>query len=116
MLHAVAREHFNTAIVEHHRNMYGKLARGRAKHFLHALVEAKTLGGLVEACFGTEPGIGLLYVWRGGIRLRCARFWTDGRGRLQNHVRSASTAIMSAGGRAASTRSGGITRPSEISK
>ena len=42
MLHAIAGEHFEPPVVELHRNVDGDLARRRAQHFLHAVVEAQT--------------------------------------------------------------------------
>ena len=57
MLDAIAGEDFQTAVVEHDRNVHDDFARRRAQHLLHAVVQAEARGGFVESRFGGTRGL-----------------------------------------------------------
>jgi hypothetical protein len=60
VLHAIAGEYLDPAIVELHRNIHGNFLGGAAQHLAHAIVEIEPVRGLVKARFGSKPRIGLL--------------------------------------------------------
>ena len=60
MLHAIAREEFDAAVIQLHRNIYRQFAVGIAQYFANALIEAQLIGGIVEAGFSRQPWIHFL--------------------------------------------------------
>ena len=57
VLHAIAGEDLDAAVVELHGDVDGDFLGGGAEHLAHAVVELEPLRGLVEARGGGEPGI-----------------------------------------------------------
>ena len=64
MLHAIAGEHLQPPVVQHHGDVHDDLARRRPQNFLHAFIQAQALSGFIEARLGgkqrVELGVGAL--------------------------------------------------------
>ena len=60
VLHPVAGEDFQAAVVELHRDVNRDLAGRSAEDFAHAVIELEALGGFIEAHGGGEPGVGFV--------------------------------------------------------
>ena len=57
VLHAIAGEDLQPAVIELHRDVDGDLLGGRAQNLAHAVVKVEALGSFVETHFGGDPGI-----------------------------------------------------------
>ena len=57
MLHAIAGEDLDAAVVEQHRNVNGELLGSGAQYLAHAVIQLEAHGGLVEPRLGGDPGI-----------------------------------------------------------
>ena len=69
VLHAVAGEDFDAAVVHHDRDVDDQFAGGLAQHLPHAFVEVQLVRGEVEAGFLGEPGVGFLFKCQLGLEL-----------------------------------------------